>query len=76
MATEMNSSCFASFQNWEQSLASVIETNITEYNPQLRDMAEMIKEESDKIIELEKNQKTIGSSLEAIRELMAWKVLE
>lgn len=76
MATEMNASCFASFQNWEHSLVSVIETNITEYNPQLRDMAEMIKEETDKIIELEKHQKTIGLSLEAITELMAWKVLE
>lgn len=76
IAAEMNNSYFTSFKNWEQSLASAIETNITEYNPQLRDMAEMIKEETDKIIELEDNQKTIGSSLEAIRELMAWKVLD
>lgn len=76
IAEEMNNSCFVSFINWKQSLTSVIETNITEYNPQLRDMAEMIKEETDKIIELEENQKTISSSLEAIREMMAWKILE
>lgn len=76
IAAEMNNSYFLSFKNWEQSLSAAIETNITEYNPQLRDMAEMIKEETDKIIELEDNQKTISSSLEAIRELMAWKVLE
>ncbi|WP_251209913.1 dynamin family protein [Acetatifactor aquisgranensis] len=76
IAEEMNNGCFVSFKNWEQSLASVIETNITEYNPQLRDMAEMIKEETDKIIELEENQKAISSSLETIREMMAWKILE
>ena len=76
IAEEMNNGCFVSFKNWEQSLASVIETNITEYNPQLRDMAEMIKEETDKIIELEENQKAISSSLETIREMRAWKILE
>ena len=73
MAMEMNTSYFESFKAWEMRLNSVIEENITDYNPQLRDMAEMIKEESEKIIELESDQKAICASLEAIKSLMAWK---
>lgn len=75
MATVMNESCYKSFKTWKTNLDSIIEQNITEYNPQLRDMAEMIREETEKINELEDNQKTISSSLEAIRELMSWKEL-
>ena len=55
---------------------SVIEQNITEYNPQLRDMAEMIREETEKIIELETDQKTISDTLDAIKQLMAWKEVD
>ena len=76
MAVAINASYFESFKAWEKSLNSVIEENITDYNPQLRDMAAMIKEESEKILELESNQKSICSSLEAIRALMSWKVVE
>lgn len=76
MASVMNDSCFKEFKTWEQNLASIIEKNITEYNPQLRDMAEMIREETEKIIELEGDQQTISSSLNAIKELMSWKVEE
>lgn len=75
MATVMNSSCFASFKNWQQNLSSIIEENITELNPQLRDMAEMIREETDRIRDLEYNQQTISNSLIAIREMMSWKDL-
>ena len=57
-------------------LCSVIEENITELNPQLKQIAEMIKEETDKINELADNQQTICSSLDAIKELMDWQVLE
>ena len=58
------------------SLNTVIEENITDYNPQLRDMAAMIKEETEKILELESDQNAISSSLEAIRTLMSWKDVE
>jgi hypothetical protein len=53
-----------------------IEENITEYNPQLKQISEMIKEETDKINELQDNQQMIISSLCAIKELMDWKSLE
>lgn len=76
MATEMNKSSYISFRNWKESLSAVIEENITEYNPQLRDMSDMIKEETEKIAELEDNQATIQKSLNAIEELMNWKVLD
>lgn len=76
MAIEINNSYFDSFKLWETKLNSIIEENITDYNPQLRDMATMIKEETDKIAELESDQKAIGSSLEAIKALMSWKVIE
>ena len=39
-------------------------------------IAELIKEETEKINELAENQQTICSSLNAIRELMAWKEVE
>lgn len=73
MTNVMNSSCFASFKSWQQNLSSIIEENITDLNPQLRDMAEMIREETERIRELEYNQQTISNSLIAIIELMSWK---
>lgn len=76
MATEMNASSYKSFQVWKGNLTAIIEENITEYNPQLRDMSDMIKEETEKIAELEENQATILASLNAIEGLMEWKTLE
>ncbi|KSV60389.1 dynamin family protein [Acetivibrio ethanolgignens] len=76
IAVMLNESCLGSFRNWVQKLQSVIEQNITDYNPRLRDMADMIREETEKIAELEEDQRTIGASLEAIKELMSWKTLE
>ena len=36
----------------------------------------MIKEETEKIMELENDQRIINLSLKAIKELMDWKILE
>lgn len=76
MAVAINDSYFNGFKAWEISLGNVIEANITDYNPQLRDMAAMIKEETEKILELESDQNTICSSLESIKDLMSWKIVE
>ncbi len=73
MAFQMNDSCFKSFIAWALRLNSVIEENITDYNPNLRDMAAMIKEETDKILELENDQKAICASLDTIKSFMSWK---
>ena len=76
MSEDLNDNCYAAFKVWQIHLCSVIEENITELNPQLKQIAELIKEETDKINELADNQQTICSSLDAIKELMDWKVLE
>ena len=76
MSEDLNENCYSAFKVWQTNLCSVIEENITELNPQLKQIAEMIKEETDKINELADNQQTICSSLDAIKELMDWKVLE
>lgn len=72
----INERCMSSFHNWMQKLQSIIEQNITDYNPRLRDMAEMIREETERIAELEEDKQIIGNSLEAIKGLMAWKSYE
>lgn len=76
MSDDLNENCYTSFKVWKDNLCSVIEENITELNPQLKQIAELIKEETEKINELAENQQTICSSLNAIRELMAWKEVE
>ena len=76
ISEDLNENCYSAFKTWKAHLCSVIEENITELNPQLKQIAEMIKEETDKINELRENQKTISSSLNAIKELMGWKTLE
>ena len=76
MSEDLNENCYAAFRTWKENLCSLIEENITELNPQLKQMAEMIKEETDAINELTDNQRIISSSFEEIKELMAWKVIE
>ena len=76
MASHLNENCHSSYITWQTSLLAIIEDNIAEYNPQLRDMSEMIREETEKIVELETDQQTISASLESIRQLMSWKDVE
>ncbi len=76
MANDMNKSCFDSFKRWKDELSSIIELNITEYNPSLRELSELIQEETDRIAELENDKSTIHKSLEAIEDLMNWKEIE
>ena len=73
MSQEMNNNCFERFKIWEERLLAVIEANLTELNPELKSIAEIIRIETESIAELENNQKIIQSSLDAIIDLMAWK---
>lgn len=70
MAEDLNENCYMAFKTWLARLCSVIEENITELNPQLKQIAELIREETDKINELLEDQRTICSSLVTIRQLM------
>ncbi len=73
LALYMNDNCRECFRTWQQSLCDQIEANITEYNPKLREMAALIRDDKDKVRELEDNRKTISAALDAINELMSWK---
>lgn len=72
----INESCHTSFMAWQEKLQAIIEENITIYNPELRELTEFIREESERILELETNQQTISHSFMTIENMMAWKELE
>lgn len=76
MSDLINTSCFTSFKAWQENLQAVIEENITIYNPELREITEFIREESERILELKTNQQTISNSFMTIENMMAWKELE
>ncbi len=72
IADSMNKSCFDSFELWRQGLHSIIKTNITDLNPNLRNIADLIQEETEKIAELASYKSKIGEALEDIKEQMSW----
>jgi len=76
MSQLINSSCFTCFKAWQENLQALIEENITIYNPELRELTEFIREESERILELQTNQQTISNSFMTIENMMAWKELE
>ncbi len=76
MAQLINSSCFNCFKSWQENLQTLIEENITIYNPELRELTEFIREESERILELQNNQQTISTSFMTIENMMSWKELE
>ena len=76
MGLYMNGKCRESFQTWQQSLCAKIEENITEYNPKLRTMAALIKDDRDKMRILAENKITISTAIDTINELMAWKEVD
>ena len=72
----INENCLISFKSWKENLNILIEQNITDYNPTLKDLSEMIKKDAQDIAELEKDQMTIKQSLETIESLMSTKTSE
>lgn len=76
MSKAININCFESFKSWQMNLQKLIEENITIYNPELRGLTEMIRDNTDRIIELQNNQKTITDSFSTIESMMSWKVIE
>ena len=76
MSELINNSCFTGFKEWQQRLQSIIEENLTIYNPELRELTESIREEEERISELRTNQQTISNSLSAIEQMMSWRELE
>lgn len=76
MSELINSSCLGGFKTWQEKLQALVERNITIYNPELRELTEFIREESDRILELQTHQKTILDSFMTIENMMSWKELE
>lgn len=76
MAEMINGSCFTDFKSWQENLQAVIEENLTIYNPELCEITELIKEESERINELQTNQHTISNSFSTIEGMMAWEELD
>lgn len=63
-----------SFVNWIESLCGTVIDNIEEYSPMLRSQVQIIKEETEKIVELETKQKQLENYAESIRRMMEWKM--
>ncbi len=76
MAQLINKGCFSSFEAWQKNLQALIEENITIYNPELRELTESIREESERILELQTNRQTISNSFQTMEHMMSWKELE
>lgn len=76
MSRMINDSYTTSFEEWQKKLHDAIEANITTYNPELRELVEIIKEESERISELQMNQQTISNSFKSIEDMMSWKSVE
>ena len=71
--SDISASHIASFNEWLQRLMDVLEHNIIEYSPSLRNQAELIGEETARIHELEQKQRLLADYTDQIREMMAWK---
>ena len=76
MSQSMNEDCFSQFKIWEEKLLAKINANLTELNPELKSLAEIIRIETENITELENNQTMIQASLDTIKDLMSWKEAE
>ena len=71
----INEKCAYSFKQWQEKLQGAIEKRITIYNPELREITEIIRDETEIILELQTNQLTISNSFKTIKEMMEWKEL-
>lgn len=67
------SSHASSFDAWMRSLIATIIENIVEFSPQLYEQAEIIREETARIAELESRMIKLNDYTEQIRSMMDWK---
>lgn len=76
MSQMMNEDCFMQFKNWERKILDEINAGLTEFNPGLKELVNKIRIETESLIELEQNQTLIRYSLETMKSLMSWEVVE
>ena len=53
-----------------------INAGLTEFNPGLKELVNKIRIETESLTELEQNQTLIRYSLETMKSLMSWEVVE
>ena len=75
MSDMINANCYSSFVVWQNSLLDAVEKDITKFNPDLRRLTDIIKEETDAITKLQDDQQLICRTLDSIKEMMSWKDL-
>lgn len=63
-----------SFSKWKENLVGTVTSKIVEYSPLLHSQAQIIFEETEKIMELENRQKQLANYAEVIRKMMDWKI--
>jgi len=73
IGSELNENSYSEFKSWKLNLVSELEDRIVDYNPQLRTLASVIKEETERINKLADDQREIMRSLESIEDWMQWK---
>ena len=76
MSLAINDSRFESFSEWQDALQDLVEDNIADFNPELREITELIKYDKQREIDLKRDQKTIADSLKAVKEMMDWKTID
>lgn len=76
MSQMMNEDCFMQFKNWERKILDEINAGLTEFNPGLKELVNKIRIETESLTELEQNQTLIRYSLETMKSLMSWEVVE
>ena len=62
-----------SFDEWMNNLLDTVIENIVEFSPQLYNQAEIIREETERIAELESRKLKLREYSEQIRRMMDWK---
>lgn len=62
------------FERWLGTLCDELTENIVDYNPDLRNQDEIIRSDTDKILELEAGMRMLGSYEDQVRQMMGWKL--
>ena len=72
LVKDINRYCKDTFIKWKDALEEKITDNITEYNPDLKGINDIIKEDKEKIKELKQDQDEINDSMNDIKKWISW----
>lgn len=75
ISASIGSSHIGSFDKWLEELLSIIKENIVELSPQLRNQSEIIREETERIAELESRMVKLNEYKSQVLRMMEWNEL-